>query len=114
MDSVRIIESQIRDTEAALDLIRYRHLMYRLDAERAETKFNKANERYNRLNTNGNKRRPEYLIEAEDKHLKYQQGITEINKTNKRIEAYSMTLKHLVDKRQSIIDSITNPTDPQN
>jgi hypothetical protein len=114
MEAAREMDIQIRDTEAAIDLIEKKQYLFRMDAIDVERAYNKANDRYNRLNTTGNRRKPEYLIEAEDKWLRYQQGLMNLNQNNRSIQALKMTLKVLIDRKQSIIDSITNPTDPQN
>ena len=77
-------------------------------------KYNKYKARYDRLNINGNRRRPEYLIDAKalvDEVLLTDDDIT--IKFRKQIEALEMTLKTLVEESIARRDAITNPTDPE-
>lgn len=108
------ITIMIQTTESSISLARQSHISHMRRVDLLIDKYNKYKARYDRLNINGNRRRPEYLIDAKalvDEVLLTDDDIT--IKFRKQIEALEMTLKTLVEESIARRDAITNPTDPE-
>ena len=104
----------IQTTESSILVARQNHLSHIRRVNLLIDKYNEYNARYNRLNTSGNRRRPEYLIMAKaklDEVLLTDDDIT--NGFRRQIEALEMTCKSLVEEYIARKDAITNPTDPE-